>query len=131
MQLEPNTDCVFALNSTNLLARKRDIRLDFVYRDPANVRATGWQQWISYFFPFAEVYQDHTQMKRLRVLMRVDKPRNVRSDFDSDLYQAANTGIRFGIDAQVTDQLTALDMSLDTAQLPSSATGVTDAWSII
>ena len=70
-------------------------------------------------------------MKRLRILMRADKPRSVRIEFDSDLYQAANTGIRFGIDTQVTDQLTTLDLSLDTAQLPSWATGVTDDWSKI
>jgi len=127
----PNTDCVFALNSIDPLAGQQDIRLDFVYRDPVNVGATGWQQWISYSFPFAEAYQDLTPMKRLRVLMRADKPRSVRIDFDSDLYQAANTGIRFGFDAQVTDQLTALDLSLDTAQLPSWATGVTDVWSKI
>lgn len=124
-----NTDVTYDMNATNALDGQQDIRLDFVYRDPSQAPGLGWQQWIYYFWTFSGGFHDLTTVSRLQLILRTDQPRVVRIDLESDLYQAASKGIKFGWDVPVTNARTAVDLLIDTATLPSWGTGTTDVLS--
>jgi len=124
-----NTDVSYDVNTASALDGLTDIRLDFVYRDPTPDPGQGWQQWIYYFWTFKDSFHDLTSVARLRMILRTDQPRVVRVDLESDLYQAAGKGIKFGWDVPVTNAPTAVDLLIDTAKLPSWGTGTTDVLS--
>jgi hypothetical protein len=114
------------LNTAQGLDGQQDLRLDFVYRDPAQ-QAGGWQQWIHMVLPFENGFHDLTSVAHIRMLLLSDQPRTVRVELESDRYQAAGKRIRFGWEVPVVNSVTSVELTLDQATLPSWASGTTDS----
>jgi spore coat protein H len=114
------------LNTTQGLNGHQDLRLDFVYRDPTQAAGEGWQQWIHFMLPFDGGFHDLTSVGHIQMLILADQPRTVRIELESDRYQAAGKRIRFGWEVPVSNSISAVDLVLDEATLPSWGTGTTD-----
>ncbi len=128
LQLEANahTDVTQQLNTAQGLDGHQDLRSDFVYRDPTEAPGEGSQQWIYFMLPFEGGFHDLTSVGHVQMLLLTDQPRTVRIDLESDRYQAADKRIKFGWDVPVSNGISAVDLLLDNATLPSWGTGTTD-----
>ena len=124
-----HTDVTQRLNTAQGLDGHQDIRLDFVYRDPTAAPGEGRQQWIHFMMPFEGGFHDLTSLSHIQMLLLTDQPRTVRIDLESDRYHAASKRIRFGWEVSVSNTITAVDLLLDNATLPSWGTGTTDVLS--
>lgn len=122
-----NSDISQDVRTIGALDGKQDIRLIFEYRDPSGLPDHGWQQWIDYFMPFTNGFQDLTSVAQVRLILRTDQPRTVRIELESDLYQEPKKGIKFGWDVAATSSPTQVRLLLNNAKL--SAKGTTDVLS--
>lgn len=131
LRANASSDASQEVDTTGALDGHQDIRLRFVYRDPAGVPGDGGRHWIYYFMPFAGGVHDLTSVKHVRLLLRTDRPRTVRIELESDWYQKSHSGIKFGWDVAVTHSPAPVDLMFDKARPPSSSRGTTDAFSHI
>ncbi|HEX2656633.1 MAG TPA: CotH kinase family protein, partial [Polyangia bacterium] len=118
------SDTAVTLGTAGALSGAQDLRLDFTYRDPASMG--GWQQWIYFPINFVNGPNDLTTVKTIRIRLATDRPRNIRVDLESGLYQQGSQGVKFGWDVAVTPTPTTMDLAIDMARLPSWGTATDD-----
>ena len=70
-------------------------------------------------------------MKTIRIRLATDRPRNLRIDLESGLYQQGNQGVKFGWEVPVTATPTTIDLVVDLATLPSWSTTATDVLAVV
>lgn len=113
----PGSDVAVALGMTGAVGGLQDIRIDFTYRDAPGLG--GWQQWMYFPINFEGGVRDLTAVRAIRIRLAADRPRNVRIDLESSLYQAGDQGIKFGWEIPVSTTPTTIELVMDSAALPS------------
>lgn len=122
-----NTDLAVALDTAAPQGGQKQVRADFIYRDPGQAPSQAFGHWIYVVLPFTGGYSDLTGATRIRMMLRSDRARTIRLDLESDVYVAANAGIKFGWEVLVNSTSTQVDLLLSNAALPAWASVRTDS----
>jgi hypothetical protein len=123
----PRSTVSASLNAVEPLAGQRDLRLDFVYRNPSDPPQNPWDQWIYFPLRLSEAPRVLSTLSGLRLLLRADSPRTLRIDLDSDVYQASQEGIKFGWDIPVEATPRQVELRFADAKLPPWARLTSDS----
>jgi spore coat protein H len=101
----------------------QSLLLSFEYR---NEGTTAWGQWINLALGFEGRPIDLTSYSGVRITLRTDRPRAVRIDLDSRLYEAGVEGIKFGWDVAAGSEPLTVELPFANAALPSWARSTLD-----
>ena len=100
----------------------QSLRLSFEYRNQGQI---AWGQWTNLALAFEGRPVDLSNLSGIRLILRTDRPRVVRVDLDSVLYEAGVEGIKFGWDLATSSAPLSIDLHFAQASMPvwARATG--------
>jgi hypothetical protein len=113
------------LNAETPLEGAQDLLLEFEYRDEPPPDG-GWGQWTYFSVPLRGGAQDLRGKTGVRMLVKTDKPRNLRIDLESAEYEASNEGIKFGWEIPIGVQPQVVEVRFSAAALPFWARATSD-----
>jgi spore coat protein CotH len=121
----PRSSVHHFLNAETPLEGSQDLLLEFEYRDEPPPDG-GWGQWTYFSVPLRGGAQDLRGKAGVRMLVKTDKPRNLRIDLESAEYEASNEGIKFGWEIPIGVEPQVVEVRFSAASLPFWARATSD-----